>query len=168
MKNLGLLIILVLVIKVGLRMFGIRTSINLLPSFQTGEKVIFFKKWVWLGSMKSLPSYRWWPSLPPIVEHGMYVTQRRILHVFYIFRILRQEFSQYFERKDKAGYGEFMKEVKVGKSVLFGPYLEIVSECSTKSWWRSSEFRLQLFMRNPESVRKIITEEMAANREFSE
>lgn len=168
MKTLCLLLILAFVIKGGLRMFGIRTSINLLPSFQAGEKVVFFKKWVWLGSMKSLPSYRLWPSLPPIVEHGMYVTQRRVLHVFHIFRLLRQELSQCFDEKDKSEYGEFMKEVNVGKSWLFGPYLEIVSECPTKSWWRSSELRLRLFMGNPESVRRVIAEEVTRNREFSE
>lgn len=160
MKTLGLLIILAFVIKVGLRMFGIRTSINLLPSFQAGEKVIFFKKWIWLGSVKSMPTYRWWLSLPPIVEHGLYVTERRVLHVFHIFRLLKQEFSQYFEEKDKAGYDEFIKEVNVGKSWLIGPYLEIVSECSIKPWYRSSKAWLQLFMKNPESVSRIIAEEM--------
>lgn len=167
MEKLMALIVLVLAIWGILRIFGIRTSINLLPSLRAGEKVLFLKRWVWVGSVKSLPTYRWWPSLPPIVEHGLYVTDRRVLHVFHIFRLLTQELSQWFESKGEPGDDELLKDVRGGRSLLLGPYLDIVSESLVKRWWRSPRCRLRLFMRSPESVRRIISEAMTRSCEES-
>ena len=160
MEKLILLIVLVLVICGGLRIFGIRTSINLLPSLRAGEKVLFLKRWVPVGSVKSLPTYRWWCSLPPLVEHGLYVTDRRVLHVFHIFRLLTQEFSQWFQAKQEPPDDETAKDVSVGRGRLLGPYLDIVSESGVKRWFRSRDLRLRLFMKDPESVRRIISEAM--------
>lgn len=161
MRNLISLTILVLAICGILRICGIRTSVNVLPCLLTGEKVLFLKKWVWLGSAKSLPTYRWWPSVPPLVEDGLYVTDRRVLHVFHIFRLIKQEFSQWFEGKAEPGEDESLEDVSVRKSPLLGPYLDVLSQSPVKRWYRSHQLRLRLFMRDPESVRRIISEAMA-------
>jgi hypothetical protein len=132
----------------------------MLPSFLPGEKVLFFKSWVWAGSFKSWPSYRWLLSVPLLVEHGLYVTDRRVLHVFHIFRIIKQEERQWFEGKQEPGDNELVKDVSCGKSLLLGPYLDIVSENPVKRWYRSPKIRLRLFMKNPERIRRIIAEAM--------
>jgi len=138
---------------------GIRFKFNLLPSLLPEEKVLFFKKWVWAFSVKSLPTYRLDFSLPPVVDAGLYVTDRRILLVISCFRVFTQELSQWFEGKNTVEDKEFIKEVSVGKSRFCGSYLEVVSE-GHESWYRGKKFRLRLYMRNPEPIRQIIAEEM--------
>jgi len=143
-------------------LMGLRFKFNLLPSLLPEEKVLFFKQQVWILFVKSLPTYRLNISLPPLVEVGLYITDKRILLVIYSFRIFAQEFSQWFEGRGTSADNEFIKEVKVGKSWLWGPYLEVVSDGS-KAWYRGTQFRMRLFMRNPEPVRQIIAEEMMRN-----
>ncbi len=157
MRTIIGLVILALVLSALLKLFGIRTSFNLLPLLRHEEKVLFLKRWVPIGSVKSLPTYRWWVSLPPFVEHGLYVTNRRILHVFIIFRLLKQEHSQWFHGKQEPEDEELFKEAEVGRSLLLGPYVDVVSENVVKRWWRSRRCRLRLFMRDPESVYKVIS-----------
>jgi hypothetical protein len=142
-----------------IRIFGQPVSLNMLPSFLAGEKVLFFKRWVWAGSWKSWPTcYRWNFSTPPFTEQGLYITDRRVLEVIYIFRTIKLEYSLWFEGRGGPGDNEFVKEVNVGKSWIVGPYLEVVSESSVKQWWRSRRLQSRFFMKNPESVRRVITE----------
>jgi len=152
-----------------LRILGVPASLNLLPSFLPGEEVLFFKRWVWVSSGKSWPKYyRWGFSLPPFMESGMYVTDRRVLYVHYLFRSTEFEFSQWFEGKQGAGNNELVKKVSCGKSWLLGSYLEVVSDNSVKQWCRSPQMRIRLFMKNPEPVCRIIAEAMLQNHEGSQ
>jgi hypothetical protein len=114
-------------------------------------------------SLKSPPSDRLNLSLPPVLEAVVYITDRRILLVVHIFRILSGEHSLWFEGGGKPGAKEFIKEVNIGKRQRLGPYLEIISESSAKRWYRSPEAQLRLFMSNPESIRKIIAEEITGD-----
>ena len=139
---------------------GVRHKFNVLPSLLPGEKVLFFKKWVWGASVKSLPTYRDFFSLPPLWEAGLYVTDRRVLLVAHLVRLLTQEVSQWFEGKQDPEDDETIKEVRVGKGALAGPYLEVVSESEVKRWYRSPRFRLRLFMRNPEFLYRLLSETM--------
>jgi hypothetical protein len=66
----------------------------------------------------------------------------------------------WFEGKGEPGDNEFIKEIRVGKNWLFGPYLEVVSESSVRQWYRSRRLRVRCFMRNPEPAYRIITEAM--------
>ncbi len=137
---------------------------NLLPSFLAGEKVLFLKRWVWAASERSGPYYyRWSFSIPPVMEQGLYVTDRRVLAVFYIFRVLKFEYSLWFEGRCEAGNNEIVKEVNARKRRIAGPYLEIVAESPVKRWFHSRQGTVHIFMRNPESVRKIIAEAMTRN-----
>ena len=130
-------------------------SFNLLPSLLPGEKVLFFKRWVWGLSAKSPPSYRIFWSAPPLWEAGLYVTDRRLLLVVHLFRLLTQQVSLWLHEEEG---DEYVKDVSVGRSRLFGPYLEVVSENPTKEWFRSPRCRSRFFMRDPESLRGIIAE----------
>ena len=138
---------------------GIRFNFNLLPSFFPEEKIRFSKKRVWAFFVESLLTYRMNISWPPFVEAGLYVTDRRILLVISCFRVFIQESSQWFEGRGTAEDKEFIKEVCVGESRFWGPYLEVVSE-GQESWYRGKKFRLRLYMRNPGPIRQIIVEEM--------
>jgi hypothetical protein len=80
---------------------------------------------------------------------------------------MRQELSQWFEGNQEPGDDETAKDVSVGRGRLLGPYLEIVSESGVKRWYRSPKARLRLFMKNPESVRRIIAEEMTRSVHLS-
>jgi hypothetical protein len=157
MKTLFVWIVIAFVIWCVHKITGVPVSCNVLPSLLPGEKVLFFKKWVWIASGKSRPTYRCWASVPPLMEHGLYVTDRRVLHVFHFFRIIKQETSQWFEGKQEPGDNELVKDVSCGKSMLLGPYLDIVSEnLLVKRWYRSPKVRIRLFMKKPESVQLII------------
>ena len=144
-----------------LKLFEIPVSFNLTASFLPGEKVLFSKRWIWAALADSPPTYRVVFSAPPFMEQCFYITDRRVLHVFYLFRIFKTEESQWFRGMQKPGDSEFVKEVICGKSTLFGPYLDIISEnLLEKRWYRSPKLRIRLFMKNPEFVLKIINEAM--------
>jgi hypothetical protein len=138
---------------------GGRFKFNLLPSLLPEEKVLFVNKWVWFSSGSSSPNYRILFSLPPLWEQGVYITDRRVLFIAHLFRLLTQEFYQWFEGKGVPGDNEFIKEVTVGRNWLLGPYLQVVSE-NPKARFRSSRARVRLYMRKPEPACRIITEEM--------
>jgi hypothetical protein len=172
MKTLRVVIVfisIVLILWCLLKITDIPTSLSMLPSFLPGEKVLFFKRWVWAASAKTRPiyyNYRWWFSLPPLLEHGLYVTDRRVLHVYYIFRIIKCEFSQWFEGKQEPPVNELVKDVSCGKSRLLGPYLDIVSENLVKQRFRPPQVqvRIRLYMRDPAFVCQIISEAMGKNK----
>jgi hypothetical protein len=155
----------VFVIWCGLKICGIPVSFNVLPVFLVEEKVLFFKRWVWTSSGKSQPiyyGYRLLFSLPPLLENGLYITDRRVLHVCYLFRIIKCEFSQWFEGKQEPPDNELVRDTSCGKSLLLGPYLDIVSENLVKQWFRPPHVpvRIRLYMREPAFVCQIISEAM--------
>ena len=164
MSALFLWITILAVTWVCLKLSGITVSFNVLPLFLPDEKVLFFKRWVWAASGKSLPTYRGWFSAPPFIEHGLYITDKRVLHVFLITRIIKQEESQWFKGMQGPENNELVKDVNCGNSLLFGPYLDIFSEnLFEKRWYRSPELRIRLFMKKPEFIREIIAKAMLQN-----
>jgi hypothetical protein len=135
---------------------GIRFKLNLLPAFLPGEKVLYFKKWLWFCSGLSFPNYRIFFSLPPLWEGALYVTNRRVLFVGYLFRFINQEFDQWFELEEKPPDTEIIRGVRVGKNRLLGSYLEIISGNSVKHWYRSSKVRIRLYIKDAEIVDRIV------------
>jgi len=140
---------------------GLRYRFGFLPDLRPGEKVLYVKPWVWSASFKSLPSYRVFFSLPPLWEAGLYVTDRRVLLVACVFRLLSQEFSIWFPGKAEPGDQELLKKVGRGSFHLLGEYLEIISEGPGKRWYRSRQLRSRLFMRHPEVIHDLISKELA-------
>jgi len=142
---------------------GMRWQVGLLPRLLPGEKVLYSKRWVWAWSCKSLPTYRVMPNFPLLSESGLYVTDRRALHVFHLFRLVTCEFSQWFEGKSEPRDADCIKEVRVGRNPLLGPYLEIVSEDPQRRWWRSHRCRFRISLRHPERAHQVISEAMAGS-----
>lgn len=136
---------------------GVRSQFkwNMLPALQPDEKVLSFKKWVWGVSAKSLPTYRLFFSLPPLWEAGFYVTDRRILVLVHIFRLLTQQMSLWRVDSTPGQDEDTIQRVSIGRNRLLGTFLEIVSVSPTKHWYRSEELRLRFYMRNPDTVRRI-------------
>ncbi len=75
---------------------SVHLSFSLSASLLPGERVLLVKRWVWGGSVSSLPTYRWIFSIPPLCEVSIYMTDRRVLWHGYILRLVSQEFSQWF------------------------------------------------------------------------
>ncbi|NIV10596.1 MAG: hypothetical protein GWN62_04645 [Aliifodinibius sp.] len=98
-----------------------------------------------------------------MLETQVYITDSRVLLMVHIFRILSGEHSLWFEGRGESEVKDIIKEVNIGKRPLLGSYLEIISESSTKRWYRSRQLRSRFFMKNPESVRKVIAEAMKGN-----
>jgi hypothetical protein len=162
--NLLYLFLTIALVWVICRLAGIRLRFNLLPTLQPGEKVLFVKKWVSFCTGLSYPSYRWGFSIPPIMELGLIITDRRVLNIAYVFRIMSQEFNQWYDGKEASKDTEFIKEVRTGRHWLCGSYLEIVSENSKQQRFRSKRARIRIYMRNPESICRTITEAMASGQ----
>jgi len=140
-----------------------KVGLSLLPTFLPGERVLSFKPRLWFASGKSPPTYRLWFSLPPLWEAGFYVTERRILIVFHLFRLVRLEYSLWLGKNAQQEGYDSVKEVSVGQSRLFGNYLQLVSENRTEHWYRSRDARLRLFLRRPDPVARLITGLMRQN-----
>ena len=130
--------------------------LNLFPAFSAGEKIVHFKRWIWAGSSKSGISYRIFMSLPLLQESAFYVTDRRVLIVSYVLRILKQEFSLFYRPAATGRGGDVIQEVRCGQHWLTGPYLEIVSQNDVKCWCRAKELRVRLSMKNPQLVQELI------------
>ena len=155
---------------------GMRFKLDLLPALLPGEKILFFKRCVWgisgkswgiswkswSISWKSFPSsYRLFFSLPPLWEAGFYVTDRRILIVAYLFRLLVQEISLWIPGAGIPG-DDVVREVSIGESRVWGPYLEINtnSEPSALVGLRAPRARARLFTRDARILCDIITKAM--------
>jgi hypothetical protein len=141
---------------------GLRQDFNLLPKLLPGEKVLFVKRWVWAASSRSFPGYRLDFSLPPLEECGLFVTDRRVLCHYLILRLMVTEFSQWFEGKAEPGDREVLKEVSVGRSRLFVPYLELISKDPARHWYRSRRMCLHIFTREAEAICRVVSDAMAA------
>lgn len=146
---------------------GTRFKFNLLPTLQPDEKVLFVKKWVGFCTCLSSPNYRCSFSLPPLLEQGLFITDKRVLHIAHCLRIFASEFDQWFNGNKELKDTELIKTAKVGRHWLCGPYLEIVSENTKKLWYRSRRARIRLYMRKAESACKIITETMVGNADIN-
>ena len=140
-----------------------RFKFNLFPSFLSGEKMYISQEHIRAFSVKSPPSGRVNLSAPLLLETRVYVTDRRVIFIVHIFRILAGEHSLWFEGRDESEARDIIKGVNIGKRPLLGPYLEITSENPTKRWYRGRQLRSRFFMKKPESVYNVIIEAMAKN-----
>ncbi len=120
---------------------GAGFTLSALPEFAPGECVLFTKRCIWLVSSKSSPSYRISPSLPPLFDLGAYVTDQRILLFAQILRVFNQQFSIWYKPH---GEDDVVQEIRVFEGRF--PYVEILSEAPVKSWLRSPECRIRLYM----------------------
>lgn len=129
---------------------GLRFMFNLLPDLHSGEKIEATKKWVGFCSGLSFPNYRWSFSLPPLIEQGLFITDRRIVHISYVFRIFSQQFDQWFDSDESVQDTELIQEVTSGRHWLLGAYLEIISESTKKLWYRSRRARIRIYTKDAE------------------
>jgi hypothetical protein len=130
---------------------------NVFPALRAGETVFLVKRWLWMLSAKSFPSYHVFVSMPPVCDACLYVTNRRILVVASVLRLITQEISLWKPGEAESADQEVIQRVDLGRSVIFGPFLEVVSTCTAFHWLRSSEARIRLYMRNAESAYRLIT-----------
>jgi hypothetical protein len=144
-----------------IEMSSLRVSISLMPRLLPGERVLSTRQWIWAASGKSLPSYRLFFLLPPIQEAGIYVSDRRILLVTYLFRIFAFEASLWFPRCAASEVDEVVQSVTAGKMPIAGRYIEIISKDPVRHWYRSPQSRIRLFVRDPQSLHDVIAQAMA-------
>lgn len=140
------------------RILGMRYRFDLTPGLLPGETVLAVRRWLWRGSFRSLPSYRAFFSLPPLWEVGLYITDRRVLIVSHLFRLVTTEFSQWYQGKADPDDHDIIREARVGRSPLGGTFLEIISHNRRRRWWRSPKARMRLFLPNAESVGCVVRE----------
>jgi serine/threonine protein kinase len=121
-----------------------------LPNLLSGERVLHFQRRVGVTLWKSLPNYRLNVSWPPLSEIGFYVTDRRMIVVTYVLRLVTHEFSIWFPATAPGASSELLKRLSTGQSRWFGSYLELISEHPQACWYRTHELRLRLYLRKPE------------------
>ena len=119
-----------------------------------GETVLCARRDVQVGSALSLPSYRLFFTLPPLLEVGLLVTDRRVVLHGLCLRLLSQVTSLWFGGDDVAR--ERLESVSVGNAPLLGEYLEVHSIEPVDHWFRSRRLRLRLFVRGAREVAEII------------
>jgi hypothetical protein len=132
-----------------------RYQFSLLPNLLSGERVLHFQKRVGATLWKSLPTYRFNLSLPPLSEIGLYVTDRRVIVVTHILRLITNEFSMCFVAT-ASKVGEVLQHAATGQSRWFGRYCDLFSEHPEKRWYRSPELRLRLYLSQPEVLEQVI------------
>jgi tRNA A-37 threonylcarbamoyl transferase component Bud32 len=135
---------------------------SLLPEFVAGERVLHFKKRLWALWCVALPACRFFFSLPPLWEAGLYITDKRVLLVVNLLRLLTQEFSIWFPGRKPPQDREVFQSVSTGKSPWLGEYLTLESAAAEKHWYRSQRLRVRLYLRQPESLRQIVSEQASA------
>lgn len=126
---------------------------SLLPEFESGERILSSLPWAWMATGKSLPTYRVFAAIPIIAELGLYVTDRRLVFVASLFRILGIHSSIWFLDDQSR---ERLDHVTTGRSSIFGPYVEIVSEDPHGHWWRSRVARIRIYTRNADELQNTI------------
>jgi serine/threonine protein kinase/predicted esterase len=134
-----------------------RHQFGLMPNLLPGERVLHFQKRLGATLWKSLPTYRFNVSWPPLSEVELYVTDRRVIVLTNVLRLVTNEFSMWFRNTAPGAASEVFKRVTLGQSRWFGPYLELISEHPEKRWYRSRELRLRLFVREPEVLETLIS-----------
>lgn len=125
------------------------------PVLQPGERVLAIRRNVRALCSESPPAYRWFFGLPPVFDAALYVTDRRVLVVAGVFRLLYQEFSQWLPEAPSAG-PETVVEMSVGETRLLGSCLIVTSETTARSWMRSPRARLRYYVSSPEELRDLI------------
>jgi len=114
-----------------------------------------------MASGKAWPNYRIGLWIPFIFETGVYVTNKRIMLVSHNFRLLTQELSLWFkDNTEKRRNSDFIQGIHLGKSWIWGPYLEVKFENSSKLWYRSSNAWIRLYTKKPEIIHTAITQIM--------
>jgi len=133
-------------------------SLSPFPLFEPGERILAVRRYIRGVCGKSWPTYRCHFTLPPVFDVGLYVTDRRIIIVMHILRLLFGQVSQWFPGTSPEKE-EVIKEISIGKSWLMGSYLEIVSEAHRRYYWpwcRSRQLRMRCYMKSPDIVRDLI------------
>jgi hypothetical protein len=125
------------------------------PQLEPGEQVLCMRGFVRALRVKSLPTLRWFFSLPPLLDAGLYVTNRRVLLRAGILRLMNHEFSQWYPDAFP-GPTETICDVNLGRSLVWGQYLEVVSETNEPVLLRSRQMRLRYYIHSPEAVRDAI------------
>jgi len=98
--------------------------------------------------------------MPPVLDLGLYVTDRRIILLAVVVRLLCTEYSQWFcPVGDPAA--DAIKTVETGKHRVLGPYLRVDSEAPRPGPFRSSRVSTMLYLRSPETVKSLIMEGMS-------
>jgi hypothetical protein len=139
---------------------------SVLPKLQEGETVLLFLPTVWVISSKSMPSYRVFASVPPLFEAGVYVTERRILILVSLLRLVTQEVSLWlsgFVRSDE----DEVHGSSVGKGSILGPYLDVMTTNKGTHWLRSPDLRVRMYTWHAHQAHAIISQ-LLASREYGE
>jgi hypothetical protein len=74
----------------------------------------------------------------------------------YFSASLAGDCRQRFQGKAAFGDTEYVKGVRTGRHLLFGPYLEVQSRTSAPQFFRSEHVRFRFYMRRPEDAYKSI------------
>ena len=133
-----------------------RYQFGLQPNLASGERVLHFQKRVGAALWKSPPTYRFNVAWPPLSEMELYVTDRRVILVTHVLRLVTNEFSLWFQAAAPGAAAETLKRVTTGQSRWFGPCLDMISEHPEERWYRSHELRLRLYKRQPEVLAALI------------
>ncbi len=125
------------------------------PVLEPGERILCMRHFVKVASGKSWPTYKCSFSLPPILDVGLYVTDRRIFVIGMLLRLISAEFSQWYPGASSTAT-EIIREVRVGKGRVLGPYIEVVSESTVPLLGRSRQARTRYYVSSPELIRDTI------------
>ena len=127
-----------------------------MSKFEPGENVLHCVPSVGFISTKALPTYQLFFPFPLLLKASLYITDRRVFLVVFIFGRVFQQFSMWYPKKAQEGDQEIVKSTSMGNLRILGPYLEVVSHNSNRPWYHrylcSSRIRHRFYMKNPEPL----------------
>jgi len=134
-------------------------KVGSLKSLLPGEEILHFVPSLGLATAKALPTYRVFFPIPLFLRASLYITDRRVLTVVYLFGLVIEEFSSWYPGCGLEDDFEIVESISVGRLNILGPYLEVISHNDNRPWYCrylcAARLRLRFYMKNPETLYEI-------------
>lgn len=134
------------------------------PALLPGERLLR-TKYVWAASGKSLPNYRLFVSLPPVIDARLYITDRRVIFSANLFfYIVSGHLSQWYLQSPSPDE-DTLTAVTSAYMRLAGDYLQLDSRTENKQRFRTRELRTRIFTGDAGELKRMIDNAIAEHAE---
>lgn len=147
------------------RLMTVRASCSTLAMMAPGEKVLFSKPRLWFWHYRGPWSYRFNLSCPVVAETGLYITDKRLLLIFGMMRLIFLEHSIAIAGADVDSHTGRVTGARVARSRLLGRYVEILFATGKCNCHVPKQGLLRFYMKAADALSQIINDAVANSRQ---